>query len=384
MVRLRSSIMSALTRYSGEDLGSAPHIVVLGSCKVGNFVVSTPVLRGLRHRFPDAVIGFIGSEVTADFESALTELDWRCSWDDSTAGAGVRLMQLLEQKLLLHGDVQLALNLDGFNPVTCSLVPWLKPRYVAGGSLTHNRRRDLAWGDHPRQRFLADPDWDHPSFLTRYKDSFSTNYIAELFCQLAWVQDHVDCRCITLPSADPCFDVPDILIHCTTARAAKVWPFRHWRYVLDYARERGWSVGLVGSPPAAQRESYNAGEDEDSLINSTDLIDLRGKTTLIQLAGACKKARAVVSVDAGPLHIAAAVGTPTLGIVGNDEEGVGASPVRLWMPRCDNFDRTSSPVSCSLCADNRFRNDRCLVDNHPCMDAIQPSEVVRWLISQLD
>ena len=72
---------------------------------------------------PDAVIGFIGSEVTADFESALTELDWRCSWDDSTAGAGVRLMQLLEQKLLLHGDVQLALNLDGFNPVTYGLVP---------------------------------------------------------------------------------------------------------------------------------------------------------------------------------------------------------------------------------------------------------------------
>ena len=61
-----------------------------------------------------------------------------------------------------------------------------------------------------------------------------------------------------------------------------------------------------------------------------------------------------MSVDAGPLHIAAAVGTPTLGIVGNDEEGVGASPVRLWMPRCDNFDRTVSPVSCSLCADNRF------------------------------
>ena len=163
-----------------------------------------------------------------------------------------------------------------------------------------------------------------------------------MFCQLAWVQDHVDCRCITLPAVDPCFDVPDILIHCTTARAAKVWPFRHWRSVLDEARERGWSVGLVGSPPAAQRESYNAGGDEDSLINSTDLIDLRGKTTLIQLAGACKQARAVVSVDAGPLHIAAAVGTPTLGIVGNDEEGVGASPVRLWMPRCDNFDRTIS------------------------------------------
>ena len=97
-----------------------------------------------------------------------------------------------------------------------------------------------------------------------------------------------------------------------------MWPFRYWRSVLDEVRCRGWSVGLVGSPPAAQRDSYNAGEDEDALIDSTDLIDLRGKTSLIQLAGACQKARAVVSVDAGPLHIAAAVGTPTLGIVGND------------------------------------------------------------------
>ena len=109
--------MSGLKRYAGEDLGSAPHIVVLGSCKVGNFVVSTPVLRGLRTRFPDAVIGFIGSEVTVDFESVLPEVDWRCSWDDPTASAGLRLFQLLEQKRSRHGDVQLALNLDGFNPV---------------------------------------------------------------------------------------------------------------------------------------------------------------------------------------------------------------------------------------------------------------------------
>lgn len=375
--------MPGLTRYAGEDLGPAPHIVVLGSCKVGNFVVSTPVLFGLRKRFPDAVIGFIGSDVTADFEHALPELNWRCSWDDSTAGAGLRLVQVLEERRSLHGDVQLALNLDGFNPVTCGLVPWLQPHYVAGGSLTQNRRRDLKWGDHPRQRFLADPDWDQPAFLDRYRDTFSTNYIAELFCQLAWVQDHVDCREISLPSVDPGFDVPDILIHCTTARAAKVWPFHHWRSVLEEARRRGWTVGLVGSPPAAQRESYNAGEGEESLIESTDLIDLRGRTSLIQLAGACKIAKAVVSVDAGPLHIAAAVGTPTLGIVGNDEEGVGASPARLWMPHCRNFERTISPVTCSKCADNRFRNDRCLVDNHPCMNSIRPSQVVDWLVNQL-
>ena len=36
--------------------------------------------------------------------------------------------------------------------LTCSLVPFLEPNYVAGGSLTSNRRRRL-WGDHPRQKF---------------------------------------------------------------------------------------------------------------------------------------------------------------------------------------------------------------------------------------
>ena len=375
--------MTGMQRYNGEHLGSAPHIVVLGSCKVGNFVVSTPVLRGLRARFPDAVIGFIGSDVAADFERALSVLDWRCSWDDPRPGSGLFLQQTLAERRECHGPVKLALNLDGFNPLTSSLVPWLEPLYVAGGSLSANRRRDLPWGDHPRQRFLADPDWDSPAFQQRYADVFSSNYIAELFCQLAWVRDHVDPTAIELPSAEPPFTVPDLLIHCTTARAAKVWPFSYWKQVLQSATSHGWSVGLVGSPPAAQKEAYNAGDGEDSLLQSTGLVDLRGQTSLMQLAGACRKAKAVISVDAGPLHIAAAVGTPTYAIVGNDEDGVGASPVRLWMPRCSNVTRSISSASCASCADNRFRNDGCLVDGHPCMATIQPSVVIDWLKAQL-
>ena len=55
-----------MRRYAGEDLDNCPHIVVLGSCKVGNFVVTTPTLNGLKSRFPDASIGFIGSDVTAE------------------------------------------------------------------------------------------------------------------------------------------------------------------------------------------------------------------------------------------------------------------------------------------------------------------------------
>ncbi|WP_413441528.1 glycosyltransferase family 9 protein [Synechococcus sp. MIT S1220] len=115
------------------------------------------------------------------------------------------------------------------------------------------------------------------------------------------------------------------------------------------------------------------------MLRSTDLIDLRGKTTLIELAGACRQARAVISVDAGPLHIAAAVGTPTLAVVGNDVDGVGASPIRLWQPRCSNVERTVSNHHCSVCAEHRFGNDDCLVEGHPCMQGVSAQSVIDWL-----
>ena len=90
-----------MERYSGQDLGESPHIVVLGSCKVGNFIVSIPVLNGLRTRFPDAAIGFIGSELTADFEQALACVDWRTSWDASIETAGQQLVGQLTNKWIV-------------------------------------------------------------------------------------------------------------------------------------------------------------------------------------------------------------------------------------------------------------------------------------------
>jgi ADP-heptose:LPS heptosyltransferase len=371
--------MPGLIRYSGEQLGENPHVVLLGSCKVGNFVVSAPVLQGLKARFPTAVIGFLGSEVTKDFELAHPHIDWRVSWDKPQEGAGLKLLSFIAEKILEFGPIALAINLDGFNPLTCSLVPWLEPTYVAGGSLSANLRSKLEWGTEIQQRFLADLDWDSIDFLNRYQGVFRSNYIAELFCQMAYVADYCDPTNIKLPMIHPGFSVPDILIHCTTARRAKLWLFDYWLEVLKFCDQSGLSVGLVGSPVPAQKETYNSGDGEDYLLSATKLIDLRGRTSLIQLAGACASAKAVISVDAGPLHIAAAVGCATFAVVGNDFNDVGASPIRLWLPRCSNVSRSYAAESCSACSENNFRNDECLVDGQPCMKSVQPSQIISWL-----
>ena len=79
------------------------------------------------------------------------------------------------------------------------------------------------------------------------------------------------------------------------------------------------------------------------------------------------------------MHVAAAVGTPTLAIVGNDNEAVGASPIRLWLPRSSNLTRTISSKSCNLCSENKFRNDGCLAETHHCMEAVDAKQVITWL-----
>lgn len=368
-----------MLRYSGEDLGSSPHIVVLGSCKVGNLIVSIPALEGLRRRFPQAVIGFLGSSITADLEAALQWIDWRCSWDEECSFALNRLADEIALRCRRHGDVALAVNLDGFNPVTQVLASFLSPVYIAGGSLSLNRRGPMDWGQQPRHAFLADVDWDSADFLERYGGIFRTNYIAELFAGLAWVSDYCDYSAIILPQAPPPFAVPDVLIHCTTARAAKIWPFEFWKQVVDALDGFGLSVGLVGSEPKQQQLAYNSGDGEGWLLASTRCVDLRGQTSLLQLAGACAQARAVITVDAGPLHIAAAVGTPTMAVVGNDADGDGASPIRLWMPRSPNVTRTVAGISCTACSEVRFGNDRCLMDQHVCMLSVEPAQVITWI-----
>ena len=47
-----------------------------------------------------------------------------------------------------------------------------------------------------------------------------------------------------------------------------------------------------------------------------DCLNLVGKTTLSQLLELFKQANLVISLDTGPMHLAAASGTPTLGLFG--------------------------------------------------------------------
>ena len=386
--------MDYCKRYDGRNLGDKPHIVVMGSCKVGNFIVTLPLLNALRREYPKSKIDFWGSENTKELEEAFcvnkeankpSLINWRTSWDNEDDNKFLYLAQQAKDR----GKPTILINCDGFNPITQVLASWLRPEWIAGASLDKSGRKQLDWGEKAEQRFLYEKDWETKEFMERYKHIIKDQYIGNLMCLMAFIKPKKEDFDLRLPAIETNIKVPEILIHCTTTRRAKMWSRKKWRKIIDWCKKNQKSVGMIGAAPEKQKIEYNSGNDEEYLLSNYKnaylesgeavLTDLRGRTTLTELIGVCQQAKAVISVDAGPLHIAAASGTAVLAIVGNDHEGIGASPINLWLPRSNNVTRTISGITCRMCLENRFKNDECLKDSHECMENVSDKDIVMWM-----
>ena len=53
-----------MQRFADQPLGDRPAVVVLGAAKLGNYVVLQPLLRGLRRKYPQADITYVGMKPT--------------------------------------------------------------------------------------------------------------------------------------------------------------------------------------------------------------------------------------------------------------------------------------------------------------------------------
>jgi ADP-heptose:LPS heptosyltransferase len=363
-----------MQRFTNQPLGPHPHLAVFGSDKVGNFVLTTPLLRGLKEKYPGATLDFFGGATTHDLEEACPAIDARFSLYGERDDYLGELNAFVGQRRAKAGAYDLAINCDEFSELNLVVVAAVAPRYLVGASLQPDFRRKLLPGDGIRDRILRDGDWNSPAFLARYGELLGSNYLGEIFCRLAYVE--TDYFRIEVESRPPRFAVPDVLLHMTTTRSAKQWLPEHWRALIDWCLARGLSVGVLGSKPQIERERYHSGDWEERLIGECGLRDLRGETALTELAGAFKQARAAVVVDAGPMHIAAAVGCPTVCIFGNDEDGDGASPIDLWAPRGPHVLVVRTPAKCRVCVENRFKNEGCLVAGHPCMRELRPERAI--------
>lgn len=151
---------------------------------------------------------------------------------------------------------------------------------------------------------------------------------------------------------------PLVLLSPGSGWSGKNWPGGRFREVaLWLERERGAQVAWIGS----EREATLAGNDP-----------LPGKTwfglfTIPELAAVMERASLWVGNDSGPMHLAAAVGCPTMSLWGPTEPG-------KWAPRGEKHRHIRRIERCPGC---EYWNPAktCFQKTHACMESISVADV---------
>jgi len=99
---------------------------------------------------------------------------------------------------------------------------------------------------------------------------------------------------------------------------AKRWLPEPIAAVCRGLRERGLGVVLAGAGDEAELA------ERAIAAGAGDVVNLAGRTSLRDVVGLAAGARLAVSGDSGPMHIAAAVGTPVVGLFGATHPGRSA------------------------------------------------------------
>lgn len=146
---------------------------------------------------------------------------------------------------------------------------------------------------------------------------------------------------------------------------AKRWPLRHWSEFIDAVHARTGArcvlVGSTGDASMARAVVQAASAPLASFVGTTDIPDL---------AAVLGRADLVVSADSGPLHLAAALGRPVIGIYGPTDPAVygphhGTGPSLALR----------EDLPCSPCYSAREVAE-CPLGDPICMRLVTPADVV--------
>lgn len=154
---------------------------------------------------------------------------------------------------------------------------------------------------------------------------------------------------------------PWIAMHVAARWPTKRWPAESFATVLDACQEsRLGRVVLIGSPDDLGTAEEVERHAKTKPINLTGAVPLGALPTLLA------QARALITNDSGPMHIAAAVGTPVVALFGP------TSPARTG-PYGSGHSVLLNQIPCAPCFRRVCRNDVQL----ECLTGVLPGQVLQ-------
>lgn len=146
--------------------------------------------------------------------------------------------------------------------------------------------------------------------------------------------------------------------------ATKKWGDAKFVELAHLLLQRDIHIAVIGGP--AERE---VGE-RIKAVDPTRVMDLAGKTTVTQAAGVIGKCRLLIGNDSAPIHLATAVGTPSVVIYGPTVKEFGFAP-----PESMSRIVEAEGLWCRPCT--AHGSDVCPIFTHKCMKTISATEVAK-------
>lgn len=343
---------------------AGPRILIVRTSAMGDIVHALPVLDRLRRAFPDARIGWVVERVFAPLLEGHTDLD-------AVIPIGLRTWRhrpLSKQAWREFSEFRRAL--DSFSADT---VLDLMGSHKAGliGALTlADRRLGL---DATDRREPSSAIWLSETAPAR--GSHATDHMLSVLEAGGLTTDpgaEVSLGGDRLPSepwtGGPSSAEPFALLHPRTAWSNKDYPARSWGEVARRVRlEAGLSTWIAWGP--GEEDSAREVADAARAANEPGARVLERLPTLPQLVALSRAARLVLGGDTGPVHLAHAVGTPVVCVMGpTDPERNG--PYRAPL------DTVVHRLPCSFCHQRLDEVKACLLNISPEQVAQRALEVL--------
>ena len=307
-------------------------ILVIRTDRIGDVVLSTPVIRTLRKTYPDAQIGVMVRPAHRELVEGNPDLNEVILYDKEGAhkswGATLRFARELKAK-----RYETALILHSTN------------RVIAVSALAGIRRRI---GYARRLPWLLT---DRVPYVKKEGQRHELDYNLDLLKQLGIFSFERTLFVPTTPAQEERVDAflrregifpkdPIIVVHPGASCPSKRWPVQRFAAVGDRLIERHDArVVVIAGPedPTGEEMVRRMARRPSSAC---------GIFGLGELACLMKRARCLLSNDSGPVHIACAVGTPVAAVFGR--WGGGLSPTR-WGPTGENSLVLHEDVGCRPC-----------------------------------
>jgi len=358
---LRDSLIAAICRLlrllfqrgrQAQAVHLAPNarIALLKPCCLGDVIMATATLTAVRRTYPQAHLTFITGAWSLQAVRTSPLLDASVEWDWSPQGRVADLQRLVGLLRVGHYDAVLVLDRSPL----LGLAAWLARIPVRAGMDAGGRGFSLT---HPA-----------PATPGRHEALLYLDVAAKLKVDITNQQLHVD-----VLSADTDWAaarMPEaawVAVHAGggvnpgSTLTGKRWPVERFRAIAARLRAAGYGVVVVGGPE-------DAGVEATGVDGSAGLVlDLRGQTTIGQLAAVLARCRLFVGNDTGPMHLAVAVGTPVVAVF-------GPSRPAWYGPFSDEARVIYHGEACRGC---RFRGGlvQACVHDYQCMQLAEVDEV---------